>query len=313
MGAISLRDDSIEKKSDQNYRIGDLPTTWVVPQPRINNLTEFDFLRNSGSQSASCIKQGFRTFGSTKKRKKRKKQKKPLNSVQVKPTRPPFKFQAIGVIEGEISFDGQSRANIAAHGQTYPLLDLPGQRFNLSALQKHIKETGNAAVRLVVYPKAIHFPDKETPQQIQFQLLRFEPGETRFGVSQNLNNMEFQIAGFWQFIPACRIPCISVFKNFSRQRLEWIKQANAGERVRFMEPVHLPVIWEPAPVGPSKYNPKAKQQQQQAAFCQVKAKFLPHKDAFGVSLRLAPPITDTAQAPKYLEVNKKDKQLAKSA
>jgi len=108
-------------------------------------------------------------------------------------------FQAIGVIEGEVSFDEQGQAKVTLNGKDYPLLYIPKQKYKLSALQKHINQTGNAVKRLVVYPRAIHFPDKETPQQIQFQLLRFEQGETRLGVSQELDNMEFQFAGFLAF------------------------------------------------------------------------------------------------------------------
>ncbi|MFB6275792.1 MAG: hypothetical protein ABEI32_06550, partial [Halothece sp.] len=141
-------------------------------------------------------------------------------------------FQAVGVIEGEVSFDEQGQAKVTVSGQTYPLLYIPKQKYKLLALQKRIRETGNPVKRLIVYPRAIHFPDKNQPQQIQFQLLKFEETteEPRFGISQNLANMEFQIGGLWQFIPVCRVPCISVFKNATPERLEWIKQANIQSR-----------------------------------------------------------------------------------
>lgn len=216
-------------------------------------------------------------------------------------------FQAVGVIEGEVFFNEQGQAKVTLSGKTYPLLYIPGQKYKLLALQKYINRTGNAVKRLIVYPKAIHFPDKNKPQQIQFQLLKFEQGETRFGISQQLDNMEFQLAGLWQFIPVCRLPCISVFKNATPQRLEWIKQADAAKRVKFMKPAHLPVLWKQAPVKPFKYNPKA-EEQEKPAFVKIKAKFLPSKDAFGFDSLLEAPTTE--DIPKYLKVSKKDKQLA---
>jgi hypothetical protein len=215
-------------------------------------------------------------------------------------------FQAIGVIEGEVSLDEQGKTKILLANKEYPLLPLPKHVEKLQALQEQIKETGNAIKRLVVYPKVIHFPDQNTPQQILFQLLGLE-GKTKHGTIQELDNMEFKIAGLWQFIPVCRIPCISVFKNFSPERLEWIKQADIRKRVKFMKASHLPLLWKQAPVKPFKYNPKAKQQKK-AAFVRIKAKFLPNKDAFAFDSLIESPTTD--KIPKYLKVSKKDKQLA---
>ncbi|PNW53385.1 UNVERIFIED_CONTAM: hypothetical protein BEN50_09785 [Euhalothece sp. KZN 001] len=215
-------------------------------------------------------------------------------------------FQAIGVIEGKVSFNDHQEAKITLADQVYPLLYVPRQRYKLLALQKHIQETGNATQRLVVYPKIIHFPDPKTPQQIQFHLVRFE-AKTSPIAPEKLNNMEFQIAGLWQFIPVCRVPCISVFKNLTPERLEWIKQADAKQRVRFMKAAHLPVFWKEAPVKPFRYNPKA-EQQEKPAFVKIKAIFLPNKNAFGFKSLLESPTTK--EVPKFLKVSKKDKQLA---
>ena len=215
-------------------------------------------------------------------------------------------FQAIGVIVGEVSFDEQEFAKVTIKGQDYPLLYVPRQKYKLRALHKHIKETGNFRQRLVVYPKAFHVPDPHQPHQIQFQLVRFEP-ETNQGASEELDNMEFKIAGLWQFIPVCRVPCISVYKNFTSERIEWIKQAEAKRRVGFMKPAHLPVFWKDAPVKPFKYKPKA-EEQDKTAFVKIKAKFNPDKNAFGfISLLETPTIEEV---PKFLKPSKKDKQIA---
>lgn len=216
-------------------------------------------------------------------------------------------FHAVGILEAEISFDEQEdRAYVALSGKQYPLLHLPGEKYKLWGLQKRIKATGSSIKRLIVYPRAIHLPDKESRQQIQFQLLRFEESETRYGVSQHLANMEFQLSGLWQFIPVCRVPCISVFRNYSKERLNWIKSLDPKKRVRYLKPAHLPVLWK-APVKPFKYNPKA-ETQKKVAFVAIKAKFLPHKDAFGFESLLQEPTTENI--PKYLKPSKKDKQQA---
>jgi len=232
-------------------------------------------------------------------------QKEPAEANQETTTR--F-FQAVGIIEGEVSFDEQGQAKVTVSGKTYPLLYIPKQKYKLLALQKRIRETGNPVKRLIVYPRAIHFPDKNKPQQIQFQLLKFEEeAGSKLVISQNLANMEFQIAGLWQFIPVCRVPCISVFKNATPERLEWIKQANIQSRVKFMKPAHLPVLWKQAPVKPFKYNPRA-ENQEKPAFVKIKAKFLPNKDAFGFDSLLEAPMTENI--PKYLKASKTDKQQA---
>ena len=140
-------------------------------------------------------------------------------------------FQATGVIEGEVSFDEEGFAKVTLAGQDYRLKIT--RKYDRTALQKHIKETGTARQRLVVYPQTIHFPEPEKQQQIQFQLLRFEK-ETKRGILQNLDNMEFQIAGLWQFIPVCRIPCISVFKNFGTSSVVGASNRDSNTKVFFL-------------------------------------------------------------------------------
>jgi hypothetical protein len=121
-----------------------------------------------------------------------------------------------------------------------------------------------------------------------------------------VGNLEFTIGGLWQFIPVCRFPVVSVFKNLTPERLEWIKQAEAKQRVKFMKPAHLPVLWKEAPVRPFKYNPRA-EEQEKPAFVKIKAKFLPKKNAFVFESLLDSPTTENV--PKFLKASKRDKQL----
>ncbi len=213
-------------------------------------------------------------------------------------------FQAVGLITGEINFNEDGKNTIKIGKFEYPLFYIPKKRRVFEALLKEIETTGNHTQRLVVYPRAIHFPKKEVPHQIAFQLVGFDRGREEQGVSEELQDLEFKISGLWQFIPVCRTPCVSVFRNFSRERLEFIKQAEAAKKVKFMKASHLPLLWKDAPVKPFRFNPKAGKDQGHPAFVSVKAKFLPQRNVFGFEALLSIP---QENAPRFLKASKKDK------
>ena len=213
-------------------------------------------------------------------------------------------FQAIGVIKGEVNFSDDGKATVTLRGKEYSLLWASPKRRSYEALKKEIEATGNHTQRLVVYPKVIHYPKRDQPHQIAFQLVGFDKGQDSQGISQVLNDYEFKLSGLWQFIPVCRTPCISVLRNFTPERLEYIKQAEPATRVKFMKASHLPLLWRDAPVTPFRFNPKAEKDQGYPAFVQIKAKFLPQRDIFGFSEQLAPP---SEKAPRFLKASKKDK------
>ncbi|MCC5634071.1 hypothetical protein LC613_42455 [Nostoc sphaeroides CHAB 2801] len=79
-------------------------------------------------------------------------------------------FQAVGVITGDVNFttDGQSTVTIGSY--EYPLYYSKRQWNVLNALKKEIENTGNHNQRLVVYPKAIHFPRREQPHRGSFSV-----------------------------------------------------------------------------------------------------------------------------------------------
>ncbi|MDJ0736301.1 MAG: hypothetical protein QNJ47_19925 [Nostocaceae cyanobacterium] len=213
-------------------------------------------------------------------------------------------FQAVGIITGEINLNNEGKNTIKLGNIEYPLFYIPKKRRVFDALLKEIESTGNHTQRLVVYPRAIHFPKKEVPHQIAFQLVGFDRGREEQGVSEELGDLEFKISGLWQFIPVCRTPCVSVFRNFSRERLEFIKQAEAVKKVKFMKASHLPLLWKDAPVKPFRFNPKAGKDQGHPAFVSVKAKFLPQRNVFGFEALLSLP---QENAPRFLKASKKDK------
>jgi hypothetical protein len=220
-------------------------------------------------------------------------------------------FQAVGVITGSVNFttDGQSTVTIGSY--EYPLYYSKRQWDVLNALKKEIENTGNHNQRLVVYPKAIHFPRREQPHRIAFQLVGFDRGRKLDAVSGELEDLEFKLSGLWQFIPVCSTPCISVFRNFSDERLEFIKQAEPARKVKFMKASHIPLLWKDAPINPFRFNPKLeKDQQGRAAFVTCKAKFLPGRDVFGFVALTALP---QEAAPRFLKASKEDKATVQSA
>ncbi len=122
-----------------------------------------------------------------------------------------------------------------------------------------------------------------------------------------LNDFEFRLCGLWQFIPVCRTPCISIFKNFSKERLDFIKgqDVDVAKKVKFMKASHLPLLWKDSPVKPFRFNPKLeKQEQEKTYFVEIKARFLPNKDVFGFVELLSEPTTNL---PKFIKASKKMK------
>ena len=226
-------------------------------------------------------------------------------------------FQAVGIIVGEVTFSDK-KAHVTIGDKTYPLYYASSHKKAYEALKIHIKKTGQSQQRLIVYPRVMHFPKKEQPYLMAFQLIGFhsersasespKPEQDSSTIDQELQDFEFKLSGLWQFIPVCQIPCITVMKNFTSERLDHIKEASVEEKVRFMKASHLPVLWRDAPVRPFRFNPKLdKEQQGQASFVEIKVRFLTDRDVFEFcELRSRPSQTP----PKFLKAGKKDKAEA---
>lgn len=220
-------------------------------------------------------------------------------------------FQAVGIIVGEVHLGEDGKNTITIDRSEYQLFYIPSKRRVFDALKKEIEATGNHHQRLIVYPKVIHFPRREQPHQMAFQLVGFDRGREQEAVSKELDDLEFKFSGLWQFIPVCQTPCISVFRNFTRERLDFIKQAEPARKVKFMKASHIPLLWKDAPIRPFRFNPKIeKEQQGHPVFVTLKAKFLPGRDVFGFVALLAPP---QETAPKFLKASKKDKAEVQQA
>src|SRR5579883_2883037 len=221
-------------------------------------------------------------------------------------------FQAVGIISGTIRFNEYNKMLITLGNREYPLYYVPNKnkRKAYEALLKEIEATGEHNQRLIVYPRITHYPKKEQLHQVSFQVIGFDKGRVDEGVTRELEDFQFRLCGLWQFIPVCQTPCITVLKNFSPDRLEYIKREDTSSlsRMMFMKASHVPLLWRDAPVRPFRFNPKApKEQQGHASFVEIKARFLPGRDVFGFDSLVAPP---TDKPPKFFKVRKEDKAEA---
>jgi hypothetical protein len=223
-------------------------------------------------------------------------------------------FQAVGIITGNVTFIfeeeknkyianitiGQYQYNLYPNGSSW------SKSSSFNGLRKQIESTGISKQKLIVYPKITHYPGREQQHKIAFQLVAFEKENVENSISKELNDLEFKLSGLWQFIPVCRTPCITVMKNFSDERLEYIKQAELARKVNFMKASHIPLMWRDAPVNPFRFNPKiSKQEQGKAMFVSIKARFIPGRDMFGFDSLLGMP---QDEPPRHLKAGKKDKE-----
>jgi hypothetical protein len=217
-------------------------------------------------------------------------------------------FQAVGIIQGDVTSDGD-KTFVTIGEKSYGLYYANTHKRAIDALKKQIEKTGITQQKLIVYPRITHYPGGKQPYHLNFQLAGFFGQEaTGDGLQSVLEEHEFKISGLWQFIPVCRVPCISVFKNFNKERLEYIKSAPLDKKVNYMKASHIPVVWRDAPVPPFRFNPKLdKETQGKASFVQIKARFNSERDNFEFVSLLGVP---TDSPPNYLKAGKKDKLSA---
>ena len=117
----------------------------------------------------------------------------------------------------------------ASARKEYPLFYTRPHYLAYTGLQKEIEKTNNNTQRLIVYPRITHFPSRDKQAFISFQLVGFDKGG-HSGVAGELKDNEFKLCGLWQFIPVCRTPCVSIFRNFNKERLDYIKQAEPATK-----------------------------------------------------------------------------------
>jgi hypothetical protein len=221
-------------------------------------------------------------------------------------------FQAVGIISGTIRFNEYGKTLITLGDKEYPLYYVPSKnkRKAYEGLLKEMANTGNYNQRLIVYPRITHYPKKEQMHQVGFQVVGFDKGCLNEGIAAELEDFQFKLCGLWQFIPVCQTPCITVLRNFTPERLDYIKREETStlSKVKFMKASHVPVLWRDAPVRPFRFNPKTpKEQQGHSCFVEIKVRFLPSRDVFGFDSLLAPPAD---KPPRFFKARKEDKAEA---
>ncbi len=219
----------------------------------------------------------------------------------------PPHFQAVGIVAAEVKFaeENQSTA-IVIEGKEYPLLYIPYRKKTIKLLKAEIEETASTTQRLIVYPQFLHLPGKE-PQQVKFSLLGFVGSNPPSGtlISDVLRDGEFQLSGLWQFIPVCRVPCITVFRNNNKEVKNQLTQLNEITKKRFLKANHIPLLWRDSTAKPFRYNRNlGKEEQADRYFVQVKARFLPSRDCFGFVEEIEPP---SDRIPRFIKPKKESK------
>lgn len=224
------------------------------------------------------------------------------NPQKSKPSHQPI-FQAIGILVGQIKFT-EDRRTVVVEGKEYPLLFAHHRRKFYEELRSQLESDSGEQRRLIVYPNITHFPKREQPYHVGFQLISLDNGCATNGISQQLQDFEFKLCGLWQFIPTCQTPCVSIFKNFSSERLTYIKQIEKDRKVRYLKPSHIPLMWR-GDTKPFRFNTKLTASEQgHPTFVEVLAKFVPGRDVFEFIKLLAEPME---KAPNFLKAGKKDK------
>lgn len=232
--------------------------------------------------------------------------KKESKEVATEEKIPPH-FQAVGVISAEVKFTEDNKFPvIVTEGKEFSLLYIPNRVTAIKLLKKEIEKTQTSFQKLIVYPQFVHLPGK-APQQVKFSLLGFVGSNPPSGnlISDVLKDGEFQLSGLWQFIPVCKVPCITVFRNYNPERKAIFKDLDDVTQKRFFKANHLPLFWRDSPVEPFRYNMRlSKKEQGNPAFVQVKARFLPSRNAFGFIEEINPP---SDRIPRFLKVSKQRK------
>lgn len=122
-------------------------------------------------------------------------------------------FQGLGIVEGAVFNDG-FKLFVSIDGVKFDLYapQKKNQAFKVFLIEIIKKEKAGQVFKLLVYPRVIHFPKKDEPSIIKFQLVAFSQDDKLEKVT-GLKVGEFRFSGLWQYIPACPYPVLSVMAN----------------------------------------------------------------------------------------------------
>ncbi len=212
-------------------------------------------------------------------------------------------FQAIGTVIATPYFQDEL-SKVKINGCEYDLLYVHGwRRQAYIRLKEELEKNGSSQMFLRLYPKAT-FDYKTSQPRLSFSLVGF----SRACEKINDQPLGFMLRGIWQYIPHCKTPVITIYRN--HQQKVYFKNLSKSQQLAFAQPLHIPVVWD-APVEPFKFNPEAeKDSQMPRYFVEVRAIF---KDGlYVVEEMLREP---TLKIPKFIKVSKKeqDKSVEKTA
>ncbi len=202
-------------------------------------------------------------------------------------------FQAIGAIVAT-PYVKDEHLKVAIDEREYDLLYVQGfRRHAYNLLREELEKNGSSPMFLRLYPQAKFNPKSQQPR-LFFSLVNFSSNCEQI----NDEPQGFMLRGIWQYIPHCKSPVISIYRN--QDQWGYFKKLSKSRQFYFVQPHHIPVVWE-APIEPFKFNPQAeKDSQMPRYFVEVRAIF---KDGlYLVEEMLGEP---TLELPKFIKVPKK--------
>lgn len=200
------------------------------------------------------------------------------------------RYHAVGILTTDVSFDEEGKTHISLDGKQYDLMGQINNKQALRYLRNFVEETGNSRQKLIVYPRILHLPQKDVYHQTKFILVGYE-GKKKCqepSLSSVLRDREFLLSGTWKFISCCKCPVIAVKRNFTEEKLSQYRDMNETIQQSYTKPVYCPVYWKDSSVKPFRFNPRSKEQMDEY-FVEIRANFIPKKDAFGFQESLAEP------------------------
>jgi hypothetical protein len=203
-------------------------------------------------------------------------------------------YQAVGVISGRVIFTKETGYKLEIGEKQYQL---------------YFKKQGVFACvrpgeinRLLVYPRFVHFPKRDEPAQLSFQVIASET-EKKDGMFGTLKDNEFLLRGVWQFIPVCQTPVITVVQNYNEAFKKRTKKLDDAKKCKLLKAIHCPLFWRDAIVPAFRYR-KDSESQPDKYFVSIKARLDFKREAFTFESLLGMP---TTELPNGYRVSKKMK------
>ncbi len=156
-------------------------------------------------------------------------------------------YSAYGWIRGQIKETRDEEGKFVDKKLIYKGKEYPC-KYNKEAakvydIRKFSEHAANVPGQILrVFPVWTHFPERDKEPRFRFDIAGWGIKPLHIEIEQ------FHLRGIWQFIPVCRRPVISVYRNDSFGEEDKLK-AN-----------HCNVLWKDSPIKPFRYNPKAETQ-----------------------------------------------------